>query len=179
MLKFQFSEKKAVEALTYIASSWPGITAFYASKVLFFAEKLHLNRYCRPIIGDTFIAMPYGPVPSTIYDFIKGELSQSGDPEAFGAALNIDRRSYPTIRAQRAYDADYLSQSDVLCLEEAIGFCKAHSFSALSNLTHQERAWADARPNAPMNYELMIDAQGDDREEIIAEARDFAAYGVL
>lgn len=97
MLKFQFSEKKAVEALTYIASKWPGITAFYASKVLFFAEKLHLNRYCRPIIGDTFIAMPYGPVPSTIYDFIKGELSQSGDPEAFGAALNIASKDVPSI----------------------------------------------------------------------------------
>jgi hypothetical protein len=33
-LRFQFDEKKAVEALTYIASKWPGITAFFASKVL-------------------------------------------------------------------------------------------------------------------------------------------------
>lgn len=50
-LRFQFDEKKGVEALTYIASKWPGVTPFYASKVLFFAEKYHLNRYARPIVG--------------------------------------------------------------------------------------------------------------------------------
>jgi uncharacterized phage-associated protein len=74
MLRFQFDEKKGVEALTYVASKWPEITAFFAAKVLFFAEKSHLNRYGRPIVADTFIAMPNGPVPSTIYDFINGEL---------------------------------------------------------------------------------------------------------
>jgi hypothetical protein len=37
-LRFQFDEKKAVEALTYIASKWPGITAFFAAKVLFSAK---------------------------------------------------------------------------------------------------------------------------------------------
>ena len=81
MMRFQFDEKKGVEALTYVASQWPGVTAFYASKVLFFAEKAHLNTYGRPIVADTFIAMPSGPVPSTLYDFIKGQLDQAGDPE--------------------------------------------------------------------------------------------------
>jgi uncharacterized phage-associated protein len=84
MLRFQFNEKKGVEALTYIASRWPGVTAFFAAKTLFFAEKLHLNKYARPIVGDTFIAMPNGPVPSTLYDFIKGQLYEAGDPRRFG-----------------------------------------------------------------------------------------------
>jgi hypothetical protein len=39
-LRFQFDEKKAVEALTYIASKWPGITAFFASKVLFLRRNI-------------------------------------------------------------------------------------------------------------------------------------------
>ena len=90
-LRFQFDEKKGVETLTYIASRWPGVTAFFAAKVLFFAEKSHLNRYSRPIEGDTFIAMPNGPVPSTIYDFIKGRLVQAGDPDAIVAALSNGR----------------------------------------------------------------------------------------
>jgi uncharacterized phage-associated protein len=177
MLRFQFDEKKGVEALTYIASKWPGVTAFFAAKVLFFAEKQHLNRYSRPIVGDTFIAMANGPVPTTLYDFIKGKLDQAGDPEAIMAALLIERDPYPRIAAQRAPDIDALSPSDLECLDEAIAFCKKRRFDALSNLTHQERAWLEAPQNGPMDYEHMI--EGEDREEILAEAKEFAAYGVM
>src|SRR5947209_299446 len=72
VLRFGFNERKAIETLAYIAKRWPDITPFFASKVLFFAEKQHLNAYGRPIVADTFIAMPWGPVPSTVYDFVKG-----------------------------------------------------------------------------------------------------------
>lgn len=179
MLRFQFNEKKAVEAITHIASQWPGITSFYASKVLFFAEKWHLNRYARPIVADTFIAMPNGPVPSTIYNFIKGELDQAGDPEAVVAALTISQGSYRQVTAKRVADTEQLSPSDIECLNEAIEFCRGRKFDDLSNLTHQERSWLEADQNGPMDYELMIDGDDDVRGAIIAEAREFAAYGVL
>lgn len=179
MLRFQFNEKKGVEALTYVASKWPGLTAFFAAKVLFFAEKKHLNRYSRPIVGDTFIAMPNGPVPSTLYDFIKGRLDQAGDPDAVMAALLIERDPYPRLAAQRAPDLDVLSLSDLECLDEAIGFCRGRSFGTLSTLTHQERAWIDAPVNGPMDYEDMIDGSDEERASITNEAREFAAYGVL
>ena len=179
MLRFQFDERKGVEALTYVASKWPGVTAFYASKVMFFAEKQHLNMYSRPIVGDTFIAMPNGPVPSTLYDFIKGRLSQAGDPDAIMAALLIERDPYPRVAAQRDPDLEALSPSDLECLDEAIAFCRERGFRLLSNLTHQEKAWLEAPVNGPMDYEHMIDGEDDDREAIASEAREFASYGVL
>lgn len=176
MLRFQFDETKGVEALTYIASKWDGVTPFFASKVLFFAEKWHLNRYARPIVGDTFIAMPAGPVPSTLYDFIKGNLDQAGDPQAVASALYIDRGQFAQVRARRAADMDVLSASDVECLDEAIVFCRRRDFGTLSNLTHQERAWAEAPTNGPMDYDAMIDDAN--RAVVAEEAREFAAYGV-
>jgi len=176
-LRFQFDEKKGVEALIYIASQWPDVTAFFIAKVFFLAEKWHLNRYARPIIGDTFIAMPNGPVPSMIYDFIKGQLDQAGDPDAIMAALRIERNPHLRVTAQRDPDGDVLSPSDIECLDEAVAFCRAHTFSALSTLTHRERAWLEAPANGPMDYEAMI--EGEDRDAILAEAREFAAYGVL
>lgn len=178
-LRFQFDEMKGVEALTHIASCWPGITAFYAAKVLFFAEKSHLNRYARPIVADTFIAMPNGPVPSTLYDFIKGRLEHAGDPEAVLAALSIDHDRWPRITARREANPDVLSPSDVECLDEAMAFCRTKSFGALSTLTHRERAWSDAPANGPMDYEAMIDVGNASRDAILEDARDFAAYGVL
>lgn len=177
-LRFQFDEGKSLEALLYIATKWNDVTAFYASKVVFYAEKFHLNRYARPIIGDTFIAMPNGPVPSEIYNIIKGRLDQTGDPAAFENALNISTNSYRRVRANRPANMNILSASDVECLDEAIAFCKARSFGTLSNLTHQEPSWSEAPANGPMAYETMIDADNPKREAILAEAREFAAYGV-
>jgi uncharacterized phage-associated protein len=176
-MRFQFDERKGTEALAYIAEKWPNVTVFFVSKVLFFAEKRHLNKYGRPIVADTFIAMSNGPVPGTLYDFIKGNLGLSGDPENFAAA--IDATQHPTITAKRGYDASVLSSSDIECLDEAIAFCQPKKFGHLSQLTHQERAWADAPANAAMDYELFIDDDNPMREAIIAEAREFAAYGVL
>ncbi len=178
-LRFQFDERKGVEALTYIASKWPAITAFFAAKVLFFAEKSHLNRYARPIVADTFIAMPNGPVPSTLYDFIKGRLDQAGDPEAIAAALDIEGTPYHKISARRQADASVLSSTDVECLDEAIEFCRTKRFGTLSNLTHQERSWLEAAANGPMDYEAMIDLENPSREAVLEEAQEFAAYGVL
>jgi uncharacterized phage-associated protein len=176
-LRFQFDERKGTEALAYIAAAWPNVTIFYASKVLFFAEKKHLNAYGRPIVADTFIAMPNGPVPSTLYDFIKGNLGQSGDPDAFREA--IDTRNHPTIVAKRPFNRDALSETDLECLDEAIAYCRSKGFNHLSHLTHQERAWAEAFANSAMDYELFIDEENPHREHIISEAREFAACGVL
>jgi uncharacterized phage-associated protein len=184
MLRFQFDEKKGVEALTYIASKWPSVTQFYASKVLFFAEKYHLNRYARPIVADTFIAMPNGPVPSTLYDFIKGNLDQAGDPDAITQALEISGEQYSRIKARRKADSDALSPSDIECLNEAIALCLSYSkkpggFRALSSLTHQERAYLKAPTNGPMNYADLIEDNNPEREAVLEDAREFAAYGVL
>lgn len=177
-MRFQFDEKKGLEALAYIASRWENITAFYAAKVLFFAEKYHINRYARPIVGDTFIAMPNGPVPSTLYDFIKGKFDQAGDPEAILDALDIRRAPYPQIGARRDANMSILSESDVECLDEAIHRCRGRAFTVLSNQTHTEKAWKNAPANGVMSYEDMID-DGESKEDIIAEAKEFAAYGVL
>ena len=176
-LRFSFDELKAIEALTYVASKWPDITAFYVSKVLYCAEKTHLNRYARPIFGDTFIAMDNGPVPSTIYNIIKGELDLIENPEAVLEALSVEQGRYRKINAKRTPDLNVLSVSDIECLDEAMAFCRDREIGALSEHTHQDRAWLEAPVNGPMDYEAMI--EGDARDAVLVEAREFAAYGVL
>jgi uncharacterized phage-associated protein len=176
-MRFQFNENKGTEALAYIANAWPNVTVFFASKVLFFAEKEHMNKYGRPIVADTFVAMPNGPVPSTLYDFIKGNLGLSGDPEAFRGAIEV--ANHPHISAKRQFNPDVLSVSDVECIDYAIAFCRYKGFGHLSQLTHQERSWSEASANSAMDYELFIDEDNPNREAIIADAREFAAYGVL
>lgn len=123
--------------------------------------------------------MPNGPVPSTLYDFIKGNLDQAGDPDAITQALEISGERYSRIKARRNADLDALSPSDLECLDEAIALCRRYSFAALSNLTHQERAYLTAPTNGPMNYADLIDEDNPAREAVLEEAREFAVFGVL
>jgi len=64
-LSFEFRFDKFVAALTYLASKVRrDFSKLRASKLLYFADRYHLINYGRPIIGDQYAKLPYGPVPS-------------------------------------------------------------------------------------------------------------------
>jgi uncharacterized phage-associated protein len=174
MIRFQFNESKAVEALVFVAKQWPGITPFFLSKVLFFSDRDHLRKYGRPVIGDIYIAMDNGPVPSRVYDIVKGNLDFFGDPAAIKAALRIDHSAHFTqLFASREPDTEQFSETDIAALSDAIAFCKGKDFAYLSNLTHNEEAWFSAARDTEMSLELLVPE--DQREEV----REAAAYVVL
>jgi uncharacterized phage-associated protein len=174
MIRFNFDEAKAVETLVYIASAWPKITPFYLSKVLFIADRSHLRDFGRPVTGDAYIAMDSGPVPSRIYDMVKGTLDFFGNPAAIDEALTIDQTSrYHQVTSKRKPNTDLLSETDIAALDTAIRFCKGKSFGELSSLTHQEPAWLHAERNAEMDPELLVP------DEMREEVREAAAYALL
>jgi hypothetical protein len=117
-LRFAIDETKALEALVLVAKAWPEITPFFAAKVFFLAEKWHLNRFGRPIIGDTYVAMHDGPVPSAIYDIIKGNLDHFGNSQDMEDALLITRGDYhpPKVEARRDPAGDALASSKSPCV---------------------------------------------------------------
>lgn len=180
-LRFAFSEGKALEALAFIANAAPDLTPLYVAKILFYAEKWHLNRYGRPIIADTYIAMPKGPVPSTIRDYIEENWLWVGRPDNLDQAITIDRSGYlPKLRrGTRGPDLNVLSESDTECLREAITFCISRDADELSRLAHQEKSWRNAPANGPMEYEDFIDDDNPNRDEILEIASENAACGIL
>ena len=66
MVRYEISYDKAIEVLVWLANTKPGIDIYHVCKVLFYADKSHINKYLRPIIGDYYIKMDYGPVPSGV-----------------------------------------------------------------------------------------------------------------
>ena len=177
MLRFLFNEKRGLEALVYIATKWPGVTVLVFSKILFFAEKKHMNEYGRPIVGDSFVAMHAGPVPSALYDFIKGKLDLASDPQAILAALNVGKEYGRPLKARREPDTALFAPSDIECLDAAIDFCRDKAPFSLSDQTHLDPAWAKAERNGEIDYADML--YGENRDEKLVDAQDFAAYGVL
>lgn len=175
-MDFAVDKEKAVEALVYIARQMPGVGRFHAAKILYFAEREHVRRFGRPVVGDRYIAMENGPVPSFGYDVLKGSVATKDAPIVAGALERADAGAHPAYKAAREPDLSYFSKTDIQCLNYAIGHCRNRSFGAISDETHKHVAWDRAALNAPMSWDDIL--EGAD-PEVIEEAKSFAAYGVL
>ncbi len=57
MLKIRFDSEKALEAILYVASKAPVPDIYHVGKILYYADRAHLERYGRLITGDEYKAM--------------------------------------------------------------------------------------------------------------------------
>ncbi|MBN1306186.1 MAG: SocA family protein [Anaerolineales bacterium] len=71
--QIKFNEQKATEAATTLLALTETQKADYLwiIKMLYFIDREALQRWERPITYDSYVAMPHGPVLSTIYNIIK------------------------------------------------------------------------------------------------------------
>lgn len=104
-------------------------------KILYFAEQKHLVRYGAAISQDHYHAMKNGPVPSIAYDIYKS-VKEGGITYARYFSP-MDRYSIEGIAEP---DLDYLSESEVKCIDESVLENKDLSFNDLTDKSHDE-AW--------------------------------------
>ncbi len=171
-IAFEMNEDKALEALVWLAYNQPGIDAFHVSKVLYFADKEHLNRYGRPILGDTYIRMEYGPVPSQTYDLIKKASPRKNVPKKLREAIEV-REGFRHLYPRRKPKMEMFSRTDRECLIKALEKYGSRDFGVLSKISHKQPAWKNAQENGTMDYEDMIE-QSPKREEIIQNLKEYS-----
>jgi len=170
-IRFRWNTEKAIQAIIWIASEHPGIDFLHLVKVLYFAEKRHLCLYGRPVLGDTYIKMPHGPVGSVAYDLLK-EHSYFVAPESAQVveeALEIKWiQGVPLVTATgREFKLDLFSQTDIECLAHSLAEYGSMPWRELEEIVHREPAWIAAQMNGEMDYRLMIDASVPNRDKLI------------
>ena len=176
-IDFRINYEKAIETIVWLANENPGIDIYHMGKVLFYADKKHINRYARPIIGDTYVRMEYGPAPSGVQDLISKNFWLSPDYiENVTNAIKIKNSPHPSIFALRRPNMDYFSGTDIECLKESLFEYSDKSFEFLKKTTHNERCWLETSPNQPIDYTLLVDEDNPNREEILKEMSETAAY---
>ena len=169
-ISFKMDEDKAIEALVWLAQKQPGIDAFHVAKVLYFADKEHLNRYGRPILGDKYIRMDFGPVPSQTYDLIKHASSKKKAPKKLREAVDV-REGFRHLHHRREPNMEMFSRTDIECLTNALEKYGTRDFGDLSKISHRQPAWKNAPENGKMDYEDMIE-QSPKREKIIQNLKE-------
>ena len=160
MHPFVFKAQKSVEAILYIAQNVKQPTFHCISKMMYFADKIHLEKYGRFICGDNYVAMKHGPVPSGTYDILKvarGDGFASDDVNPNKAFKVIEKF---VVEPLRSANTDYFSTSDLDCLNNALKKYGHLPFKELTDLSHDE-AWQAVDENECINIEQIVGLMPD------------------
>lgn len=177
-IRFRVSYDKAIESIIWLSHRKPNIDIYHIVKVLFFADKEHLNKYGRPILGDTYIHMDNGPVPSAIRDIVtKSVFLSPNHLQNIQDSLTVEPKEnhYKTC-AKRQPNLDYFSQSDIECLESSLEKYGNLSFDALYQLTHKEKCYSQTNDTDNIDYALMIDDDNPNKNSVLKTLQETSSY---
>ena len=135
--------KKATQALNFLAVKKDGkINKMKAIKLIFLADRLHLRKYGRPIVGDVYLAMKLGPVGSCAKNV--AELNSVGATKSFIYARKYLKPVDPKkqeIVSLHAPDISVFSKTDLDCLEAVYKEFADRDQFELADLTHLLPEW--------------------------------------
>ncbi len=162
------SYKKATQALNLLARKKDGkINKMKAMKLIFLADRLHLRKYGRPIVGDIYWAMKLGPVGSLTKNV--AELSSISEEALMYARKYIKpidgkKRTLVSIKQE---DLSVFSKTDIECIEAVYDKFSDKDQFELADITHEFSEWIKhkkeidgGKKRVKMNYDdFFIDTQ--------------------
>lgn len=129
-ITFQFNKTKAIEAILYLAPRVSDSDVYGICKLLYLADKTSLEKYGRFIFGESYVAMREGATPSKAYNLLK---------QAVRTPLKGIKVEGNQVVPLRESDIEYLSESDVECLDKIINV-----YGQVPNWRRSEDAHDDA-----------------------------------
>ena len=161
--RFPFQREKAIEMVLYLAQRIDDPTVMKICKLMYFADKRHLDYWGKFLCGNDYVAMEHGPVPIDVYDMLDN--ARRWDRENF----EVGERS---VKPLRQANMDLISEATQQTLDWALGKYGAMQIGKLYDIAHGEEAWISARrdksSNRPGMPVLSIAATLPDSESLIA-----------
>jgi uncharacterized phage-associated protein len=165
-IRFRTNTRKALEVILWFANKRHGIDFHSILKLLFFADKTHLNRWGRPIVGDTYRALPYGPVAQVTYEIFKCEplALELLELDDFPFEVRNRYRLWPT----READLSRLSRSDIQALQESWDRFAELSFADLAKISHLDPAYhrAEVQGRIDIHYADFLEGENATPEAV-------------
>jgi len=134
--------KKATQALNLLARKKDGkINKMKAIKLIFLADRLHLRKYGRPIVGDRYWAMKLGPVGSLTKNVAElSSISEEALTYAKKYIKPIDEKKQ-VITSLKQEDLSVFSKTDLECIESVYKKFSDKDQFELAEITHEFPEW--------------------------------------
>lgn len=139
-------QKELIEIVLYILKMTGGLDFYHVFKILYFAQKDFLANWGRRLIFDDFCALENGPVPTSLYDVVKGQdpYKSQGLLSLYNEVISKAGEDAPNfLIALRDPDMDYISDAAREILDKAISTYAYMSFGTLKRESH-DTAWKEA-----------------------------------
>ena len=107
-------------------------------KILWLSDRLHAQRYGSTITGDTYVAMPLGPVLSETYDILKGIVYQTESIKYI--SQTSDKYS---VKILAKPNLDELSETEIEVADDVIANFGNLSGFKLSEIFHDFPEWKE------------------------------------
>jgi len=154
-----FDSEKATQALNFLATLEGGkINKMKALKLIWLADRYHLRKYGRPIVGDIYYAMKNGPVPSLMKDIAQLSERLSGGILEY-AKMYIRPLSSYEFTSLRKPDKSVFSTTDIEALNAVYKEFGWMSPFQLADYSHHYPEWGkqekklEDRKSVPMKYD--------------------------
>lgn len=128
-------------------------------KTAFYAQQMHLSSTGSPLFKDEICALPFGPVPSSIYDVLKMARGDENEMHFHQTDGLLEVSASIGWEDERFFikeepDMDYLSSSDIQSLDAAIDRVTNMSFNDILSATHG-REWERAFKSKKRGKKIM------------------------
>lgn len=161
MNAFEEKIEGTIHLLLYILKKLGGRSDIHKLfKILYFAEQKHLVRYGATISQDHYHAMKNGPVPSIAYDIYKSVKDGGVTYAPYFSA--VERFSIAGIGEP---DLDFLSESEMKCIDESVQENKSLSFNDLTDKSH-DGAWKQTGRDKEISPVAIARAGGADNHMV-------------
>lgn len=189
---FDFDYQKATQALNFFAIKEGGaIEKLKVIKLIWLVDRLHLRKYGRPIVNDTYFAMKLGPVCSSVKDI--ADMSDYLDEREREYAVRFLEVSVPNVvKSIGGVDEQVFSKSELELLDmvfQAFGKKSAYEMVEFSHnfpewKKHEDGLKVGTRAKmryldffeSPVGFSDPLEVSQDELQaskEIFEEAKDF------
>lgn len=176
--RFKFKIDKFVTCIAMFAKeNFGDFDKLKAAKLLYFADKYHLVRFGTPIIGDNYVHLDFGPVPSKALDILNDACENrtityaegESNKDKFTEYLVVKKTlwHFPSFALKKDPNLDCLSESEQEAVLSTIEQYGKYSPGELIDLTHQDASWLKTERNEEIDYRLFFDNEPDARSEAL------------
>lgn len=187
-IRFKFDLDKFVHLVTYLAEKVRDFDRLKATKMLYFIDKHHLIRYGRPILGDVYYRLDYGPVPSLAFDLLKEaddnlpvSLDSLPGKKYLLEYVEIDTRpQYPVFRPKKQADLEFFSEEEMASINAIIQRLGQLTSVQLMDKSHLDATHQRTAQRSQIDYRLFFEGEPEalhDAYEVMEleqEDREFA-----
>lgn len=134
-------------------------------KLFFFADRMHLKKYKKPIFNKSYTKLERGPVPLWILELINSNqdnIDFLDSSEVFNTLIETYKTGYHNMtsfkkRDNVEFNENFFSQSEMEILNKVVSSAKYMNTEKISELSHKTYAWKSVELNQAIEWRSLVD----------------------